>query len=114
MTRVARGIDPITTGKDGRNLKRVLDLGVPEIKLEQAALYFLCNYSFQKFSPSISIFLSTGIINGLLNRMKNDADFWKDLNGYSERLKYPQPKPKERLLAAELQKMKADLFKVLA
>jgi len=113
-TRVARGIDPITTGKDGRNLKRVLDLGVPEIKLEQAALYFLCNYGFQKFSPSISIFLSAGIINGLLNRMKNDAEFWKDLNSYSERLKYPQPKPQERLLAAELQKMKADLFKVLA
>ena len=112
--RAVRGIDPIITGKDGRNLKRVLDLGIQESTLEQAALYFLCNYSFQKFSPSISTFLSAGIINGLLNRMKNDGDFWRHLDGYSQRLKLPTPLPNERSMATELQKLKANLFKVPA
>jgi hypothetical protein len=76
-----RGVKPIITGKDAKNLKRILDMGIlSEDELEQMAIYFLGHYSFKNFAPSISAFLSAGIINGLFNRMKNDENFWKDLD----------------------------------
>lgn len=80
-----RGIKPvIITGSDARNLKRVLELGVDPISLQKMALFFLADYSFKKFSPSISTFLSSGIITGLMNRTNNDPDFWKNLNQYQD------------------------------
>lgn len=73
-----RGLKPIITGMDGRNLKRVLSVGVSEPTLEQVAVYFLAYY--RDFSPSISTLLSAGVLNGMLNRMKNEEGFWKRLD----------------------------------
>lgn len=80
-----RGFKPKITAADGMNLKRVLDLGVDESLLEQIALYYLAHHTFRTFSPSISTLLSAGILNGLLNRSKNDPEFRKDLDSYVER-----------------------------
>lgn len=89
-----RGIKPIYTGADMKNLKRILDFGIEEQTLEQIALYFLADYSFKAFSPSISTLLSAGIVNGLLNRSKNgnDPEFWKNMTRYMEQY---LPKPAE-------------------
>ena len=85
--KATRGIKPIYTGADMRNLKRILSLGIKETDLEQIALFFLADYSFKKFSPSISTLTSVGIINGIRNRMTqgNDAEFWKNLDSYADR-----------------------------
>ena len=88
--RRTRRMDPIITGKDGRNLKRVLDAGVDEQLLEQIALYFLADYSFRTFSPSISTLCSAGIINGLINRSQNDPNFRKNLDQYVDQY-LPRP-----------------------
>lgn len=80
--RKARGITPIITGQDGKNLQRILKLGIEPSTLEKAAIYFLHDPSFRKFSPSISTLLSGGIINGLMDRMQNEPGFWKKLDGY--------------------------------
>jgi len=79
-----RGVKPIITGKDGKNLKRVLEMKLlTEVEMEQLALYFLANRYYKKFPPSISTFLSAGILNGLINDLKNKEDFWKEISGYS-------------------------------
>jgi DNA-binding transcriptional ArsR family regulator len=84
--RKVRKVKPIITGKDGKNLKRVLDLNiVSEQELEQIALYFLSDRYYRKFAPSISTFLSSGIINGLVDSLKNRETFWKELEGYLEK-----------------------------
>lgn len=82
----------IITGADARNLKRVLELGVEPTDLQKMALFFLADYSFKTFSPSISTFLSAGILTGLLNRTKNDPEFWKKLTNYQEQY-FRGPKP---------------------
>jgi GTPase Era involved in 16S rRNA processing len=101
----ARGIKAIITGKDGKNLKRVIDLGVSQQTLEQAAVYFLNDYGFRKFAPSISTFLSAGILNGLLDRMRNDPDFWKKLDGYT--VKSGRVITRTTDFAAQLEKLRA-------
>jgi hypothetical protein len=73
---------PIITGADGKNLKRILSMGIDEMTLEQLALFFLADYSFKKFSPSISTFTSSGILTGLMNRLQNDSEFRKNLDRY--------------------------------
>ena len=83
--RKVRGVKPIITGKDGRNLKRVLELNiVSEQELEQIALYFLSDRYYKKFAPSISTFLSAGILNGLVDSIKNRPTFWKEMDGYMQ------------------------------
>ena len=79
----ARGVKPIITNIDGRNLKRILeDIGIEVETLEKAAFYFLYDYRFSGFSPCISTFLSAGVITGILNKMTNDPDFWKDMDNH--------------------------------
>lgn len=85
MVERTRRIKPIITGSDGRNLGRILKGGVPEQELERIALFFLADYSFREFSPSISTLCSAGVINGIMNRSKNDPEFWKKLNMYMDR-----------------------------
>lgn len=90
-----RGLKPKITGADGMNLKRILETGlIRQIELQQLALYFLANRYFKKFSPSVSTFLSSGIINGLMNDARNREDFWKELDGYTQ-LFLKQPVIKE-------------------
>lgn len=81
----ARGMRPIITGADAKNLKRVLDAGIQRTALEQAAMYYLYHPSFKTFSPALSTFLSAGVINAILNRKQNDANFWKDMDGILQR-----------------------------
>lgn len=78
----ARRINPIITGMDGKNLQRILKAGVDADTLEKAAIYFLHDPSFRTFSPSISTFLSNGVINGLMSRMQNEPGFWKKMDTY--------------------------------
>ncbi|MCP6719713.1 MAG: replication protein [Patescibacteria group bacterium] len=117
-TQRARGIKPVITGKDARNLKRVLDMGIlNQYRLEQLAAYFLAHPTFRKFSPSIATFLSAGILNGLMNRMENDPNFWKELEVFAMRhLKPPsfgktftEENPSEMI--ERLARLKAKLFK---
>jgi hypothetical protein len=81
-TKRARRFTPIITGADAKNLKRILDNGIEPDTLEKAAIYFLHDPGFKKFSPSISTFLSSGIITGLIDRMTNEPGFWKKIEQY--------------------------------
>ena len=76
------GVDPIVTSIDGKNLKRAFGIADP-LTLEKLAVYFLNHPSFREFSPSMSTFLSAGVMNGLQNRMANDPNFWHDLSQYA-------------------------------
>jgi len=95
ITEKTRGIKPIITGKDGKNLKRVLALNIlNSTELEQLALYFLANRYYKKFAPSVSTFLSAGILNGLANSLKNREEFWKEMNQYTQQYFDDSPKIK--------------------
>lgn len=111
-TKTARGIKPLITGKDARNLKRVLNLAIlTSAELEQLAVYFLASPHFLTFSPSLSVFLSAGILNGLQNRMKNSPDFWRELDGYASRyLRKPAQTSPAPELAAKVEALKRKLF----
>jgi len=92
-----RGVKPVYTAADMKNLKRILDLKIlTQIQLQQIALYFLGNSSFRQFGPSMSTLFSSGIINGLMNRMENHPEFWKELNELTEQYllhKFNAPEP---------------------
>jgi len=112
-TQRTRGIKPIITGKDARNLKRVLDMEIlSQNQLEQLAIYFLAHPSFRKFSPSIATFLSAGIINGLMNRAQNDSEFWREIDIFAARyIREPVKKIESNELVERLAKLKTELFK---
>lgn len=80
-----RGFKPKITGADGMNLKRVLATGIDQTDLEKISIFFLADPSFKKFSPTLSTMLSAGILNGLINRTKNDPEFYKNLDRYADR-----------------------------
>ena len=104
MVKRTRGMKPIYTGGDMRNLKRILDFGIEERTLEQISLFFLADYSFKSFSPSISTLCSAGIINGLLNRSKNgnDPEFWRKMSQYMEQYL----KPRDEKIVTEIPERK--------
>lgn len=83
MVKQFRRVDANMTKSDGKNLKRVLEMGIDPTVLEKLSLYFLASTSFKKFSPRLSTFLSHGVLSGLHNLMKNDRNFWKDMDAYS-------------------------------
>ena len=109
----ARGFKPVINGKDGAHLKRVLGLGISPDTIEQAATYFLYDPSFKTFTPSLSTLLSAGILNGLLNRMKNDPDFWRKLEGYLTRrnrsVKKLETREDRKAFIDDLAKLKREL-----
>lgn len=80
-----RGFKPPINGpRDGATLKRLLEhKGVSLDMLEKLALYFLASHRFEKVSPTISVFLSAGILTSLWNTMLNNPQFWKELDGYA-------------------------------
>ena len=84
-TKATRNVTTIITAADAKMLKRTLDSGIKRETLEQVAIFFLTDRDFTKFSPTIRTLLSGGIITGLINRMQNDPEFWKKLDGYSTR-----------------------------
>lgn len=111
----ARRIDPIVTKADARNLKRILDLGIEPDTIRKAAIFFLYDRSFRTFSPSISTFLSAGVLNGIINRMTNDPEFWRQIDPYFTRVKManqiatPDTPADQAKTIAELAKLKARL-----
>ena len=84
-TKATRNVATIITAADAKMLKQALDRGIKRETLEQVAIFFLTDKDFTKFSPTIRTLLSGGIITGLINRMQNEPEFWKKLDGYSER-----------------------------
>ncbi|PIR96307.1 MAG: hypothetical protein COT92_01905 [Candidatus Doudnabacteria bacterium CG10_big_fil_rev_8_21_14_0_10_42_18] len=109
-TQRIRGIKPIITQADCRNLKRVLDFGtVSETELEQIALYFLSDRYYKKFSPAISTFLSAGILNGLVDSLKNRPTFWREMDDYMGRA-FQRPAVQSDDLAYRLAEMKEKLI----
>jgi len=102
-----REMKPMITGADARNLKRVLGKKiVTESQLEQMAVYFLGHRSFKKFAPNISTFLSGGIINGLMNRMANDQDFWKEVDSIARIYGGRAATDKDRANTEQLKRLK--------
>lgn len=79
---VTRHIAPVVGPKDGKNLQRVLDIGIDIETLEKLSLYFLADGHFKNLSPTISTMLSSTVLNSLLNLMKNNRDFWRKLDQY--------------------------------
>lgn len=84
-----RRVKPIITKVDEKNLKRMIDMGyVSQNELEQVALYFLGSRHYLQFSPSISVFLSAGLLTGLLNQMKNnETEFWQTVDNLAVKQK---------------------------
>lgn len=84
-----RGISVAITKADGKNLKRVIDTNtLTEDDLEKLILYFLGSGHFRNLSPSISTFLSATVLNGLVDNMRNNPRFWKELDDLTQRFKY--------------------------
>jgi len=97
-----RGMEPIITKADAANLKRVIDLGIEIDILEQCSIFFLADVGFRTFSPTISTFTSSGILNGLMNRVRNDPDFWKKMDRYTGTyLQTPPAKPRAPLVIGD-------------
>lgn len=73
---------------DTKRLKDVLASSLmTDSQMEQIALYFLADPSYRKFTPSISVLFSNGILTALMNTMENDGgEFWKRLGRYTEYL----------------------------
>ncbi len=116
-TQATRGIKLVITGADGKNLKRILDLHVLEpADLEKLALYFLADFRFKEFSPSISTFLSAGILNGLVDQMRNGPEFWKKIDLYQIKYRNREIKvdtgadKKNSEILKKLEEMKKKLF----
>ncbi|GIW70343.1 MAG: hypothetical protein KatS3mg101_1090 [Patescibacteria group bacterium] len=113
-TQRTRGIKPVITGKDAKNLKIVLDMCIlSQSQLEQLAVYFLAHPTFRQFSPSIATFLSAGILNGLMNRMNNSDGFWRELDEFTVKyIRQPKTSFDERVAMVErLAELKKHLFK---
>lgn len=79
-----RGLKPVLSKKDFVRLAEVMKsdtLGQNE--LEQVALYFLACPEFAKFTPSLAVMFSGGILTGLMNTLLNDkALFNKRMEDY--------------------------------
>lgn len=85
MTEKTRGFKPAFSTKDVSSLKRVLNTGVlSESDIEKVMVYFLANRNFVKFSPSLSVVFSAGILNGIVNKLKNDHAFTKEVSEYAQ------------------------------
>lgn len=83
-----REIKPLWAAKDVTRLKAVLALNVLSHQhMEQLMLYFLASPAFRKYSPSMATFFSPGIFNGLMNKMQNDRNFWKDLDSFASHVR---------------------------
>lgn len=92
-TQKTRGVKPVWGTKDLGRLKQVLEMAVmDDEQIERLMLYFLASPKFKKYSPSLATFFSSGIFNGLMNSMRNDSSFWKDLDRFSEQF-LPRAKP---------------------
>lgn len=85
LSKKTRGIQPLIGGKGGSQLKRVLDMDIlSQPQMEKLMLYYLASPQFKSFSPDLSVLLSAGVLNVLMNKMQNDPNFYKDLDMYAQ------------------------------
>jgi len=92
-----RGVPVQITAADKSMLGKALNkLNVSQNVFEQLMIYFLAAPRYKTLSPSIRVFLSSTVINGLMNDMKNRADFWKDLEHYAFQYRPNRPIEEER------------------
>lgn len=105
-----RGFKPKITAADGMNLKRVLATGIDPSLLERICIFFLADYQYKKFSPTLSTMLSAGILNGLLNRTKNDPEFYKSLDRYADQYLPRRAAPAKVYGPASISSALADLM----
>ncbi len=97
--RQTRGLRIVITKADAKNLKRVIDLNIlSESDFEKLILYFLGSIQFRNLSPSISTFLSSTVINGLVDKMTNGSGFWKDLDSLSQRFHHAPTEESREML----------------
>lgn len=71
------------TPADFRNLKIILTTVDPE-KLEQLALYFLADSKFRKYTPTLRVFLSKGVMDAL-KKAQTYEGFWDTVYQYASR-----------------------------
>lgn len=83
MTMKVRGEKVKWSIVDFRNLKIMLATGDRE-KLEQLALYFLADAKFKDYSPTLRVFLSSGVMDALKNEQNKDG-FWHRVDQYANR-----------------------------
>lgn len=84
MVLKTRKVKAVWGPADFRNLKIMLVTDDKE-KLEQLALYFLADEKFKKYAPTLRVFLSKGVMEGLKNE-QNIAGFWAKMDGYTARM----------------------------
>lgn len=105
----ARGLKPVITGQDARNLKRVIDMGIlTQQQIEQMLLFFLGSWRYKKFAPSISTALSSGILNGLMNQMQNGDEFWKEMTQLQDRFMRARVEPTD--FSSKIAELKRQLY----
>jgi len=105
-----RGFQPKFNIRDGSQLKRVLALNIlSPIELEQLAVYFLASYRYKQFTPSIATFLSGGIMNGLINSIRNNPNFWKELDDLGRQFLNTTSEPQQVDFVAKLEALKNKL-----
>lgn len=110
----------LPSGADMRRLKQVIDLRdragnavINELQLEQLGLYYLAGPRFQKLPPTIAVFLSGGVLTGLMNTAQTDPEFWKTLDGYMQRyLSRPAEGDAAKVLQ-QIRELKMAAFKVI-
>lgn len=103
MAKQTRGVSVIITKADAHNLKRAIDLKLlDQTDFEKLILFFLGSMNFKSLSPSISTFLSSTVFNGLIDKMRNGPNFWKELDSLSQRFHHtPTQESREMLQRLE-------------
>lgn len=110
-----RGVSPLFNPRDGANLKRVLEHNLlSEADFEKLIVYYLASPEFTGFSPDISIFLSKGVLNILMNKLARDANFYKNLDSYYQTIRIATPQaPDVNEMQIRIARMKNSLVEKL-
>lgn len=106
IAKQTRGVAVIITKADAKNLKRAIDLKIlDQSDFEKLILYFLGSTQFKNLSPSISTFLSSTVFNGLVDKMRNRATFWKELDSLSLRFRNT-PTEESKVMLQRIEELK--------
>lgn len=111
-----RKVKPIIGGKSAKVLKDFLKkTDLTEIQLEQLIAYYLASPQFKTFSPDLAVLFSGGVMNVLMNKMKNDPNFWRDMDNFSYQLRGEGISDQARTeLAKKFEALRASLTKQFA
>ena len=110
VSKSARGFKPIVTAKDAGQLKRILELEILSVnEIEMLMLYFLADVSYRNLGPSIATMMSSTVLNSLINKLRNRAKFYRELEGYMRHL----PKKQGFKVSKDIDKKINDLISKL-